>query len=65
MNIEFDTDNTDMPIELYSTNGQLFDSNIDHRSTFGSNKVIFDMRQYSKGLYLVKLGDSTKKVLKR
>ncbi|PKR79634.1 hypothetical protein CW751_14175 [Brumimicrobium salinarum] len=65
LNIEFDTDNTDMPIELYSTNGQLLDSNVDYRSTFDSNKVTFNMRQYSKGLYLIKLGDTTKKVLKR
>lgn len=63
--VDFETENSDMPVEVYSMNGQLLESNTDMRTTFGKNTVKINMYDYPVGMYLVRLGNVTKKVIKQ
>ena len=62
--IDFETDLQDIPVELYSLNGQLLEVNNDNRY-FGRNSVQMEMYDYPKGMYLIKVGDEVKKIVKQ
>ena len=64
LNIEFETINTDTEVEIYSTTGQLMYKDVEYRN-FGINKVSVDMSNYQSGMYIVKLGNEVKKVIKQ
>lgn len=64
LNIEFETINTDTEVEIYSTNGQLMYKDVEYRN-FGINKVSVDMSNYPTGMYIVRLGNEVKKVIKQ
>lgn len=64
LNIEFETINTDTEVEIYSTNGQLMYKDVEYRN-FGVNKVSVDMSNYQPGMYIVRLGNEVKKVIKK
>lgn len=64
LNIEFETINTDTEVEIYSTNGQLMYKDVEYRN-FGINKVSVDMSNYQSGMYIVRLGNEVKKVIKQ
>lgn len=63
MNVEFETSNVNSLIEVYSVSGELIFVNDDYRN-FGSNKVSVDMSSLPKGMYIVKLGNEVKKVIR-
>ena len=62
--IDFETDLQDVPVELYSLNGQLLQTNNDNRY-FGRNSVQMEMYDYPKGMYLIKVGDEVRKIVKQ
>lgn len=64
LNIEFETINTDTEVEIYSTTGQLMYKDVEYRN-FGINKVSVDMSNYPSGMYIVRLGNVVKKVIKQ
>lgn len=62
--IDFETDLQDIPVELYSMNGQLLKQNNDNRH-FGNNSVQIEMYDYPQGMYLIKVGDEVRKIVKQ
>ncbi|HTO39075.1 MAG TPA: T9SS type A sorting domain-containing protein [Brumimicrobium sp.] len=63
LTVEFETINYDTQIEVYSVNGQLMYVDKDNRS-FGFNKVSIDMSDYPTGMYMVRIGNLVKKIVK-
>lgn len=63
LSVEFETINYDTQIEVYSVNGQLMYVDKDNRS-FGFNKVSIDMSDYPTGMYMVRIGNLVKKIVK-
>lgn len=62
LTVEFETELTDMPIEVYNMNGQRVYLNDDFRF-FGNNKVSINTYDFVPGMYLVKIGTETKKII--
>ncbi len=58
VNVKFDS-RVALPVELYTLSGQLLETNVD---TFeGMNEVTLNMSDLAPGMYLVKVGNVTKK----
>lgn len=61
--VDFETDFTDVEVVLYSLSGSVLEVNNDYRFN-GKNSVRMDMYDYPKGIYLVKIGSETRKIVK-
>ena len=64
LTVEFETTNSSTELEVYSINGQLMFKDNEYRG-FGKNTVSVDMSNYPKGMYIVRLGNEVKKVIKQ
>ena len=62
--IDFTSDMNNVPVMLYSLSGELLEVNNDNRF-YGNNSVRMDVYDYPKGIYLVKIGNETRKIVKQ
>lgn len=63
LTVEFETTDSETDVEAYSSRGQLMF--IDNKiKEIGSNKVLVDMTEYSSGIYLLRIGNMVKKIVK-
>lgn len=60
--VDFETELSDVPVELYSLNGKLLYIDNEYRY-FGRNSVKMDMYDYPNGMYLIKIGEAVRKVV--
>jgi len=61
--VRFNTENNDVPVYVYTLGGQLVYTDNASRYT-GANVVTVDFSSFNTGIYLVKVGGSTFKVIK-
>jgi Secretion system C-terminal sorting domain len=61
--VRFNTENNDVPVNVYTIGGQLVYTDAANRYA-GANDVTVDFSGFNTGIYLVKVGGSTFKVIK-
>lgn len=61
--VRFTTENNDVPVNVYTLGGQLVYTDASNRFA-GANDVTVDFGSFNAGIYLVKVGGSTFKVIK-